>query len=108
MIEPVTDQPAPTRSGPSRVAVVVIVLISAVAFVTLIAAGITFAFILGGPIAAQVTEFLGRSSDSDVATGTVHVAGLWWAFAALAAASFLAAALILIVAIRALSRLDDD
>ena len=96
-------QPLPRQGGPSAAAVVGIVLVAAVAVVTLLTAGITFvslaiAFPLAVPIAERFDVVV---SASDIAIAQV-AAGFWWAFAALAAASFGAALLVIVAAIRAL------
>lgn len=100
------DQPPPARNSPASVVIVVIVVGAAIAFVALIGVGITFAFVLGTPIVERAAEFFGGSSTSDGAAIAVRIAGLWWAFAAFAGASFCAAAIVLVALIRALNRID--
>jgi hypothetical protein len=96
-------QPAPARIGPSPVAVVAIVVVAAIAFVTLVTAGITFVSLaIAFPIAVPVAEHFHvvvREADAVLAQ---QLAGFWWAFVALAIASFGGAALVVAAAVRAL------
>jgi len=99
--------PAPARAGASPLAVVAIVFVAAIAFVTLVTAGITFAALaIAFPMAVPVAEYFGVAvKATDVAIAQL-AAGYWWAFVALAVTSFGAAALVAVGSIRAISSTD--
>jgi hypothetical protein len=100
-------QPAPARAGASPVVVVAIVFVAAVAFVTLITAGITFVGLaIAFPIAVPVAEYFGLPFTSADAAIAQLASGYWWAFVALAVTSFGAAALVAVASIRAISSSD--
>ena len=99
--------PAPARSGVSPVAAVAIVLVAAAAFMTLITAGITFlGFAIAFPIAVPIAEYFDVAFTATDAAVAQTIAGFWWAFVALAVASFGAATLVVVAAIRALTPAD--
>jgi hypothetical protein len=96
-------QPAPARIGPSPVAVVAVVFVAALAFVTLVTAGITFvALAIAFPIAVPMAEHFHVAVTATDAAIAQHAAGFWWAFVALAFASFGAATLVVAAAVRVL------
>ena len=97
-------QPAAARSEPSPTAVVAIVLVAALAFLTLVTAGITFiALAIAFPMAVPVADYFHVAVRPIDAAISQQLAGFWWAFVALAVASFGAATLVVAAAIRALS-----
>src|SRR5690349_11866239 len=97
-------QPAPARSEPSPVAVVAIVLVAAVAFLTLVTAGITFiALAIAFPMAVPIADYFNVAVKPVDAAIAQQVAGFWWAFAALAVASFGGAAVVIAAAVRAVT-----
>ena len=97
----------PARSNVSTAAALAIVLVAAVAFMTLITAGITFiGFAIAFPIAVPVAEYFHVAFTQTDAAVAQSIAGFWWAFVALAFASFGAAVLVVAAAIRALSPSD--
>jgi hypothetical protein len=97
-------QPVPARSGANPVVAVAVVLLAAVAFMTLITAGFTFlGFAIAFPIAVPIAEYFNVAFTSVDAAVAEAAAGFWWAFAALAVASFGAAAVVVVAAIKALT-----
>ena len=100
-------QPAPARAGASPLAVVAIVFVAAIAFVTLITAGITFAALaVAFPVAVPVAEYFNLPFTAADAAIAEIATGYWWAFVALAVTSFGAAALVAVASIRAISSSD--
>jgi hypothetical protein len=100
-------QPAPSRPAVSPVGVVAIVFVAAIAFVTLVTAGITFAALaIAFPAAVPIAEYFGVQFTATDAAIAQIAAGYWWAFVALAVASFGAAALVVVASIRAISSPD--
>lgn len=99
--------PAPARAGASPLVVVAIVFVAAIAFVTLITAGITFAALaIAFPMAVPVAEQFGVAIKATDAAIAQLAAGYWWAFVALSVTSFGAAALVVVGSIRAISSAD--
>ena len=97
----------PARSNVSTAAALAIVLVAAVAFMTLITAGITFIGVaIAFPIAVPVAQYFHVAFTQTDAAVAQSIAGFWWAFVALAFASFGAAVLVVAAAIRALSPSD--
>jgi hypothetical protein len=97
-------QPAPARSGVSPAAAVAIVVVAAVAFLTLITAGFTFVgFAIAFPLAVPVAEYFNVVVTSTDIAIAQQAAGFWWAFALLAVASLGAAVLVVVAAIKALT-----
>jgi hypothetical protein len=100
-------QPAPARAGASPFAVVAIVFVAAIAFVTLITAGISFAALaIAFPVAVPVAEYFNVPFTAADAAIAQLAASYWWAFVALAVTSFGAAALVAVGSIRAISSSD--
>ncbi|HEX5012717.1 MAG TPA: hypothetical protein VFV72_01070 [Candidatus Limnocylindrales bacterium] len=96
--------PAPARAGASPLAVVAIVFVAAIAFVTLVTAGITFAALtVAFPAAVPIAQYYDVPFTAADAAIAEAVAGYWWAFAALAVTSFGGAALVAVGSIRAIS-----
>ena len=94
----------PARSGPNPTAAVAVAVIAGITVLTLIVAGITFvALAVAFPIAVPIAESHNlRVSAADAALAA-RFAELWWAFAALALASFASAIVVLVKAIGFLS-----
>jgi hypothetical protein len=100
-------QPAPAPSGASPAATLAIVLVAFVASMALVTAGITFASLaVAFPLAVPVAEYFDVAYTAFDAAIAEQIAGFWWAFAALAVASFGAALLVVLATIRALSPAD--
>lgn len=100
-------QSVPARAGASPLAVVAIVVVAAIAFVTLITAGITFAALaIAFPVAVPVAEYFGLPFTATDAAIAQLAASYWWAFVALAVTSFGAAGLVAVGSIRAISSSD--
>src|SRR5262245_9373712 len=96
-------QPAPARSV-SPATALAIVVVAAIAFLALITAGITFiGFAIAFPLAVPVAEYFGVAFTATDAVIAQVAAGFWWAFLALAVATFGAASLVVIAAIKALT-----
>jgi hypothetical protein len=100
-------QPAPSRVGPSPATVVGIVLVAAIAFVTLVTVGITFASLaIAFPIAVPLAEQFHVAVKPADAALAQQLAGIWPAFVALAIAFFGFALLVVAAAVRALTPSD--
>jgi hypothetical protein len=90
-------QVPPARSGPTPIAAVTVAIVAGVAVLTLVVAGITFfALAVAFPIAVPVAEAYNLPVSAADAALAARFADLWWAFAALAAASF-ASAIVVVV-----------
>ncbi|HEV7811283.1 MAG TPA: hypothetical protein VGO64_11830 [Candidatus Limnocylindrales bacterium] len=103
MVTSFAPQPA-ERHGPNPSASLIVGLIAGLAVLTLIVAGITFAALaVAFPIAVPVAEawHLPVAAADRILAG--QFAALWWAFAALAVASFSAALVIVVKLIGFLS-----
>jgi len=105
-----TSSPAPTQSarrGPSAAVVALVGVVTVVAVFALIMAGITFiGLAIAFPIAVPVAEAYHlpvRAADAALAQ---QFAAFWWAFAALAIASFVGAAAVTLGAAKVLSPRD--
>ena len=86
---------APTRPGPSPAVAVVVGVVASIAIVTLMIAGITFVGLaIAFPIALPVAELYHVPVSAADAAIAAQFAPLWWAFAALAFATFGVVALI--------------
>src|SRR5262245_1686401 len=97
-------QPAPARAGASPLAAVAIVFVAGIAVVTLITAGITFAALaIAFPLAVPVAESFGVPFSSADAVIAQVAASYWWAFVAMSVGSFVAAAIVAVASIRAIS-----
>ena len=94
----------PARSEPAPAAVVTAIVAAGVAVLTLITAGITFfALAVAFPIAIPIAQAYNVPvSAADIAIAA-RFAELWWAFAALAFASFASAILVTVKLISFLS-----
>jgi hypothetical protein len=90
-------QTEPARRGPSPVAAVTVGLVAGIAGLVLITAGMTFlGLAIGFPIALPVAEAYHIPVSAADAALARQFAGLWWAFLALAVASFAAAVAIVV------------
>jgi hypothetical protein len=94
----------PARSGPTPAAAVTVAIAAGVTVLTLIVAGISFlALAVAFPIAAEVAEAYNLPvSTTDLAIAA-RFAELWWAFVALAFASFASAIVVMVKVISFLS-----
>ena len=94
----------PARSGPTPAAAVTAAIVAGITVLTLIVAGITFfALAVAFPIAVPIAEAYNVPvSATDIAIAA-RFAELWWAFAALAFASFASAILVMVKLISFLS-----
>jgi hypothetical protein len=97
-------QPRPARSGPTPIAAATVAIVAGVTVLTLSVAGITFfALAVAFPLAVPVAEAYNvRVSATDVAIAA-RFAELWWAFGALAVASFASAIVVMVKVISFLS-----
>ena len=97
-------QVQPARSEPTPAAAVTAVIVASVTALTLIVAGITFlALTVAFPIAIPIAQAYNVPvSATDIAVAA-RFAELWWAFAALAFASFAAVILVVVKVISFLS-----
>ena len=94
----------PARSGPTPIAAVTVAIVAGVTVLTLIVAGITFlALAVAFPIAVPVAESYNLPVSAADAALAARFAGLWWAFAALAVASFASAVVVMVKVISFLS-----
>jgi hypothetical protein len=97
-------QPRPARSGPTPAASVTVAIAAGVTVLTLIVAGITFfALAVAFPIAVQVSEAYNLPVSATDLAIAARFAELWWAFAALAVASFASAIVVMVKVISFLS-----
>ena len=94
----------PARNGPTPTAAVTVAIIAAITVLTLIAAGITFfALAVAFPIAVPIAESYNLPVSAVDAALAARFAELWWAFAALAFASFASAIVVMVKVISFLS-----
>jgi hypothetical protein len=97
-------QPTPARNGPTPAAALTIAIVAGVSVLTLIVAGITFlALAVAFPLAVPIAESYNLPVSAADAALAARFAGLWWAFAALAIASFGAVIVVMVKAISVLS-----
>ena len=97
-------QTRPARSGPTPAAAVTVAIVAGIAVLSLVVAGITFfALAVAFPIALPIAEAYNVPvSATDIAVAA-RFAELWWAFAALAVASFGSAIVVMVKVISFLS-----
>jgi hypothetical protein len=90
-------QPRAARSGPAPIAAVTVALVALVTVLVLIVTGVTFVGLaIAFPIAVPLAEAYNLPvSGADIALAE-RFAALWWAFGALAVASFGAAVLVVV------------
>jgi hypothetical protein len=97
-------QVQPARSGPTPAAAISVAIVAGVSVLTLIGAGITFfALAVAFPIAAQVAEAYNLPVSATDLAIAARFAELWWAFVALAFASFASAIVVMVKVISFLS-----
>ena len=105
-------QPADTaaaRRGPGAAPTLVVGMIAAVSVLVLLVAGLTFfALAIAFPIAIPVALAYQLPVSATDAALAQQFANLWWAFAALAIASFAAAGVIVVKAIAYVSPVPRD
>ena len=90
-------RPRPARSGPTPIAAVTLAIIAGLTVLTLIVAGITFfALAVAFPIAVPIAEFYNLPVSAADTALAARFAELWWAFAALAFASFASAIVVMV------------
>ena len=90
-------QPRPARTGPAPIAAAIVGLVALATVLVLIVTGVTFvALAVAFPIAVPIAEAYNLPvSAADIALAE-RFAALWWAFAALALASFGAAVVVVV------------
>jgi len=94
----------PARSEPTPAAVVTATVVAGVAVLTLITAGITFlALAVAFPTAIPIAQAYNVPVSATDMAIAARFAELWWAFAALAFASFASATLVVVKLISFLS-----
>jgi len=87
----------PAPSGPAPVAAVAVAIVAGVTVLTLMVAGITFlALAVAFPLAVPIAEAYNVPVSAADAALAARFAGLWWAFAALAVASFGAVVVVMV------------
>ena len=97
-------QPAPASNGPTPAAVVTVAIVAGVSVLTLIVAGVTFvALAVAFPLALPIAESYNLPISAADAALAARFADVWWAFAALAFASFASAIVVMVKAISFLS-----
>lgn len=98
------DQLRPAHSGPTPAAALTVAIIAGIAVLTLIVAGVTFlALAVAFPLAVPIAESYNLPVSAADTALAARFAELWWAFAALAIASFAAAIVVIVKAISFLS-----
>jgi hypothetical protein len=102
-------QPRSARRGPSPIAAATVALVALVTVLVLIVTGVTFAALaVAFPIAVPLAEAYNLPvSGADIALAE-RFAALWWAFAALAFASFGAAVVVVVKLIDFVSPASND
>ena len=97
-------QTRPASSGPTPAAAVTVAIVAGITVLSLVVAGITFfALAVAFPIALPIAEAYNVPvSAADIAIAA-RFAELWWAFAALAIASFGSAIVVMVKVISFLS-----
>lgn len=94
----------PARSGPTPAAAVTVAIVAGVTVLTLIVAGITFfALAVAFPIAVPIAEAYNLPVSATDLAIAAQFADLWWAFGALAFASYASAIVVLVKVISFLS-----
>ena len=97
-------QLTPARSGPTPAAALTVAIVAGVTVLTLIVAGITFlALAVAFPLAVPIAESYNLPVSAADAALAARFANLWWAFAALAFASFASTIVVMVKAISFLS-----
>ena len=96
--------PFSAQSGPTPAAAVTAAIVAGVTVLTLVVAGITFlALAVAFPIAIPIAEAYNVPVSATDMAIAARFAELWWAFAALAFASFASATLVMVKLISFLS-----
>ena len=97
-------EPRLACSGPTPIAAATVAIVAGVTVLTLIVAGITFfALAIAFPIAVPIAEAYNLPVSATDTAIAARFAELWWAFAALAFASFASATVVMVKVISYLS-----
>jgi hypothetical protein len=90
-------EPRPARRGPSPIAAVTVGVIAVSVVLVLLVTGVTFVGLaIAFPIAVPIAEAYHLPVSVADAALAEKFASIWWAFAALAVASFAAAAVVIV------------